>query len=194
MRKIIFIFSSFLFIQCSVNRTIIPITKTENITLEEFQKLDNANKLFIASDDEPGEKLMLCLTFIDKASKKALSNQRVSFYHASTDGEYEPSNPNDETTARLSGTTKTDKTGKIFVKTILPGDYGSTENNRHIHTAVYGAHPEPYDIFFNQYARGMAKFMDSGNEQMFFTDVKKTTDNILVCFITLEVKNPKAKD
>lgn len=184
-------FSCFLFIQCSVDRTIVPITKTENIALEEFQKLDIANKLFIADDDEPGEKLMLCLTFIDKASKKALSNQRVSFYHASTDGGYEPSNPNDETTARLNGTTKTDNAGNIYVETVLPGDYGSAEDNRHIHTTVYDAHPEPYDIFFKQYSSRIGKFMNSGNDQMFYAFLKKTTDDILICFVTIEVKNPK---
>ena len=191
MRLIILIFSCFLFIKCSVDRTIAPVTKTENINLAAFQKLDTVNKLSIAENDEPGEKLTLCLTFIDKASKKALSNQRVSFYHTSTEGEYEPSNPNDETTARLNGTTKTDEDGKIYVETILPGNYGSG-NNRHIHTTVYGASPEAYDIFFNQYSGRVGKFMNEGNDQMFFAELKKTTDDMLVCFVTIEAK--KAKD
>ena len=194
MKNIIILFSSFLFIQCSVDRTILSMTNNETISLEKFQKMDSINKLVITNENEPGEKLILCLTFIDKASKKSLSNQRVSFYHTSTDGEYEPSNINDETTARLNGTTKTDKAGKIYVETILPGDYGSAEDNRHIHTTVYGAHPEPYDILFKQYSSRIGKFMNSGNDQMFFANLKKTTDDILLCFVTIEVKNPKAKN
>jgi protocatechuate 3,4-dioxygenase beta subunit len=194
MRKIAVIFSCFLCVQCSVDRTILTISKTETITLAEFQKLDSMSTLFITDDEEPGEKLILCLTFIDVDSKKIVSNQRVSFYHTATDGEYEPSNPNDETTARLNGTTKTDEAGNIYVKTILPGDYGSAENNRHIHTTVYGARPEAYDIFFKQYSSRMGTLMNSGNNQIFFADLKKTADDILVCFVTIEAKIPKAKD
>lgn len=191
MRKIIVIFLCSLFYQCSVDRTIPTITKTENINLLEFQKLDRRNKLFITDDYEPGEKLILCLTFINKDSKETLSNQQVIFYHTSTNGKYEPSNPNDETTARLNGSAITNDSGNIYIETILPGDYGSAEDNRHIHTGVYGAKPEAYDIFFNQYSSVMGTYMNSGNDQMFFTDLKKTQDNKLVCFVVIEVKYPK---
>ncbi len=194
MKNIVILFSSFLFIQCSVDRTIPSITDNETISLEKFRKMDSINKVVIANEKEPGERLILCLTFIDKASKKVLSNQRVSFYHTSTDGEYEPSNTNDETTARLNGTTKTDNAGNICVETVLPGDYGSSKDKRHIHTTVYDAHPEPYDIFFKQYSSRIGKFMNSGNDQMLYAFLKKTTDNILICFLTIEVKNPKTKD
>ena len=191
MRKIIVIFLCSLFYQCFVDRTIPTITKIESIKLFEFQKLDIRNKLFITNDSEPGEKLILCLTFINKDSKETLSNQHVAFYHTSTIGEYEPSNPNDETTARLNGSAITNDSGKIYIETILPGDYGSGENNKHIHTSVYGAKPKAYDIYFNQYSSGMGTFMNSGNNQMFFTDLKKTHDNKLVCFVVIEVMNLK---
>lgn len=194
MNRLLLLYFLFSLSSCSIDRTIIEISENENKILMNFQNLQSESKLIIADKNEPGEKLILCLTFIDKASKKALSNQPVSFYHTSTYGDYEPSNINDETTARLNGTTKTDKAGKIYVETILPGDYGSAEDNRHIHTNVYGAHPEPYDIFFKQYSSRTGKFMNSGNDQMFYAFLKKTTDNILICFVTIEVKNPKVKD
>lgn len=180
-----------LFLQCSVDRTIHTITEAETINLVEFQKLDSTSKIFITDDEEPGQKLILCLTFINKDSKEKLSNQKVSFYHTSTDGEYEPLNINDETTARLNGSAISDNYGKIYIETILPGDYGSSEGNRHIHSSVNDAKPENYDIFFNQYTTGTGRYMNSGNDQMFFADLKKTKNDKLVCFVTIEVKNPK---
>ena len=194
IRAFVVLISCFLFFQCSVDRSIYPISKAEYNFLTEFQNLEDVHKLKITDDKEPGEKLMLCLTFVNKESKSVLNNQRVSFYHTSTEGEYEPSNPNDETTARLNGISATNKDGKIYIETILPGDYGSSENNRHIHTTVHGARPEAYDIFFKQFSGGMGKLTNSGNDQMFFADLKKTEDNTLVCFITIEAKNPKAKN
>ena len=193
MRKIIFLLACFLLIQCSDNRVVDPISNSEEVNLKQFQQLDNSNKLLITDKNEPGEELLLCLTFIDIDSKKALSNRRVSFYHTSTNGEYEPTDANDETTARLNGTAITNEFGNIYVKTILPGDYGSSEDNRHIHTTVYGAKPENYDIFFKQYSGRTGRFMNSGNDQIFIAELKKTTDNKLVCFVTMEIKNPKTE-
>ncbi|MEQ3690383.1 MAG: hypothetical protein ABNG98_02570 [Flavobacterium sp.] len=190
MRTLTILFSCIIFLQCSTDRTIASISPEEEIKLKKFQELDSQNKLSITEPNEPGEKLILCVTFIDKTTKIALSNQQVSFYHASTKGEYEPLVPNDETTSRLNGTAKTDKHGKIYIMTILPGDYGSTKNNRHIHTTVHGAKPEAYDVFFKQYSGRIGNFMNSGNNQMFYTTLKKTVDNILVCFVTIEVKKP----
>lgn len=194
MKTHIFLLSCLLFFQCSVDRSIYPISKSENTLLKAFQNLEDLHKLYITDDEEPGKKLMLCLTFIDKDSKRVLHHQPVSFYHTSTEGEYEPFDPNDETTARLNGTSQTNRDGRIYIETILPGDYGSSENNRHIHTTVHGARPEAYDIFFKQYSGGMGKLTNSGNDQMFFADLKMTEDNTLVCFITIKAKNPKAKN
>ncbi|MEM7086745.1 MAG: hypothetical protein AAF489_11215 [Bacteroidota bacterium] len=194
MKKIILLFSSIICIQCSDDRTIPPITQAENIQLQEFQELADPHKLFITDDEEPGEKLMLCLTFIDKASKKVLPNQRVSFYHTSAAGEYEPSNLNDQTTARLNGDAITDDSGNLYIESILPGNYGSSDDNRHIHTSVEGASPEAYDLFLKQHPEGIGSFFSSGNDQMFTTRLKKATNNVFVCFATIEVKNPKTKD
>jgi len=187
MKHIIILLISFLFIRCSVDRTILSITDNETITLENFQKMDSLNKVIIANEKEPGEKLLLCLTFIDKESKKVLSNHRVSFYHTSTDGKYEPTKPNDETTARLNGTATSNEIGKIYVRTILPGDYGSSKDNRHIHTTVYATKPKNNDILFKQYSSRIGRFMNLGNNNVFYANLKKTRDNMLICFVTIEV-------
>ncbi|TYA55287.1 dioxygenase family protein [Formosa maritima] len=189
MRLLITLFSCFLFMHCAVDRTMVTITKNETIILEKFQNLDTINKVFITVKKEPGQELMLCVTLIDKDSKKPLANQQVSFYHTDTHGEYNPSISNNESTARLNGTAITNNSGEIYIKTILPGAYGSSEDTRHIHTTVHNAKPKAYDIFFKQYSGNIAYIMDSGNDQMFFTDLKKTKENILVCFVTIEAKN-----
>jgi hypothetical protein len=192
MKTIVLLFSCVFFVQCSSDRTISPLTEKEDLIFQEFDKMDERNKVFITDKNEPGEPLILCLTFVDKDTGQALSNQKVSFYHTSNEGEYEPSNLNDETTARLNGTAISDTSGRVYVKTILPGDYGSSENNRHIHTTVYGARPENYDIFFKQFSGGMGSLMNAGNDQMFYTQLKRTANNELICFLTIEAKDPKS--
>ncbi len=188
-RLLLFVFTFSLF-SCSIDRTIVEISEAENNTLLEFQELQDNSILKIAEKNEPGEKLLLCLTFIDKATKKDLSNQLVEFYHTSTTGNYEQTDPNDESTARLSGQSTTNEKGRIYIETILPGDYGSSDDNRHIHTTVFGARPEAYDINFKQYITYMGKRFTNQSDQHFLADLKRTKENKLVSFLTIEVKNP----
>lgn len=180
-----------IFFSCSIDRTILQLTENENNTLLIFQKIPSKSSLKIADENEPGEKLLLCLTFIDKESKRNLSNQLVQFYHTSTNGNYDPAAPSDDSTARLNGESLTNSKGQIYIETILPGDYGSSADNRHIHTTVVGAHPEAYDINFKQYTSYMGTNFSKGSDQHFLADLKKTKDNKLVSFLTIEVKNPK---
>ncbi len=137
----------------------------------------------------PGERLSLCLTFVSKETGEPFQNQEIKLYHTSAAGEYEPRIANDETTARLNGSAITNADGKIFVQTILPGDYGSSPDNRHIHTTVSGAKPEAYDIHFKQYTGGMGLNFISGSDQHFLADLKHSEDSTLVAFLTIELKN-----
>ncbi|MCB0382252.1 MAG: hypothetical protein KDD05_02800 [Psychroserpens sp.] len=169
-----------------------PLDKTELERLEKFKSLDSNSKVQISDEDELGQKLWLCLTFVSKESKAPLMNQKIHLYHTSSKGVYEPSNPNDETTARLSGSVFTDEEGQVFVQTILPGDYGSSQDNRHVHTTVENAKPEAYDIHFKQFTGQMGKNFISDNDQFFLANLKQTVDSTLVAFLTIEVKNPKS--
>lgn len=176
---------------CSIDRSIEVVTHSEAEALQEFYALGEQHSVRIADNTEPGQRLTLCLTFLDKETGELLSNQEVDFYHASLAGEYEPTDPNDETTARLRGKAVTDNEGRILVETILPGDYGSSAENRHIHSTVLGAHPEAYDIHFEQYTSTMGKRFSAGSDQHFLADLKYTIDSSLVTFLTIEVKNPE---
>lgn len=190
MNRLILIIVSFAFVQCSIDRTIIQTSKTEKDVLSTYQTLDKKSKVYIADKKEPGKRLLLCLTFLSKVDKKELSNQEVKFYHTSSIGIYEQSDPNDESTARLNGSGITDRKGRIYVETVLPGDYGSAADNRHIHTTVFGAKPEAYDIHFKQYITYMGKKFTEGSDQHFLADLRMIKDSTLVSFLTIEVKKP----
>ncbi len=66
-----------------------------------------------------------------------------------------------------------------MVSTVLPGDYGSTANNRHIHTTVVGARPEAYDFYFLQYInRGLLRWANQSNQAVVL-DVRKHGEVLL---------------
>ncbi|NNE29839.1 MAG: hypothetical protein HKN16_09390 [Saprospiraceae bacterium] len=181
-------------IQCSIDRSTQSLSDSELKILNQYKLFKPENNLSISPENEPGQKLALCLTFLDKESKRLLKYQEVLFYHTSNTGEYEPSDPNDESTARLSGEAITDDSGRIFIRTILPGNYGSGENNRHIHTTVKGATPEAYDIHFKQHTGFMGGRFINGSDQHFLADLKYDRDSSLVTILTLEIKQPKAQE
>lgn len=111
MNRLIIIIVSLTITQCSIDRTIVQISEAEKDVLNEYQHLDKKNKSYIADKKEPGKRLLLCLTFVNKADKKELLNQVVKFYHTSSSGNYEQSNPNNESSARLNGSAITDSKG-----------------------------------------------------------------------------------
>ncbi|MBF4983451.1 hypothetical protein FNJ87_03580 [Nonlabens mediterrranea] len=195
MKKILtIIFISILFTQCSIDTTIQSLSQTEKQTLSSFQNLNKNNQVQISELSESGQILWLCLTYISKETKRPLNNEEVNLYHTSSDGDYKPTNPKDESTARLNGTVHTNNKGQIFVQTILPGDYGTSANNRHIHTIVKNTKPVAYDIHFKQYTGNMGNNFINGSDQHFLADLKQTKDSILVTFLTIEVKNHKKEN
>ncbi|MEM7298686.1 MAG: hypothetical protein AAF391_10530 [Bacteroidota bacterium] len=165
------------------------VSEEQNQELEIFNSLPEIHKLQIAEKNEPGEKLYLCLRIARKDDGTFVPNQEVLLYHTSAKGQYQPINPGDESTARLSGRVVTDPEGRAFIQTILPGDYGSSSDNRHIHTTVFGARPEAYDIHFKQYTGFMGKNFIDDSDQHFLADLKRLEDGALVSFLTIEVKN-----
>jgi len=179
----------FFLTQCSIDRTIQNLSLSEFHTLKAFQNLKSQNQVRISNSTEPGVGLLLCLTFLTKESREPLINEQIKLYHTSSNGEYEPTDPNDESTARLNGTVITDDKGQVYIQTVLPGDYGSSMDNRHIHTRVKNAKPEAYDIHFKQFTGKMGKNFIDGSDQHFLADLKQTKDSILVAFLTIVVKN-----
>ncbi|HBY68377.1 MAG TPA: hypothetical protein DEG69_11830, partial [Flavobacteriaceae bacterium] len=109
------LFTSTLFVQCSIDRTVLVLDKTEFELLQEFKDFDTENQVQISNESEIGQNLWLCLTLVSKENNKPLINQKVDLYHTSSNGEYEPSDPSDESTARLRGSAFTNEKGQLFV-------------------------------------------------------------------------------
>ena len=177
-----------LFGACNQSQEIEQLDNEGHTILENFQGLDPKSTLRIAGEKEPGVRLRLCLTIINASSKIPIADQKVLMYHTTSEGDYEPITPNDESTARLSGTVITDPYGRIFVDTILPGDYGSSDDNRHIHTTVFGAKPEGYDIHFKQYSGFMGRRFVRGSDQHFLADLKMDDQGNLIAILRIECK------
>ncbi|WP_089661642.1 hypothetical protein [Christiangramia echinicola] len=192
--KILMLFLILLSFGCKSDPGFLTVSNQETLDLNDFKKIESISRSTITKEDEPGEKLLLCLKYIDKENKKPLLNQEVKFYHTSDLGEYDPADPEDESTARLKGTAVTNKRGRIYIETILPGDYGSSDDNRHIHTIVKGAKPETYDIHFLQYTGFMGKRFIENSDQHFLAELKYNKDSTLVAFLTIEVKQPVLKN
>ena len=188
MTRIILLLLAGLATHCTIDRAIPFLDATEENRIKAFQSLDERHQVRIAPRSEPGERLLLCLTFRNRATKQPLTNQSVHFYQATTEGNYEPKDPTDESTARLNGSAVTDPQGRIYVETILPGDYGSGTDNRHIHTTVAGARPEAYDIHFKQYATFMGRRFAARSHQHFLADLKATRGEELVAFLDVACK------
>ena len=175
---------------CQVDRDMTNLSADDINILSRYAEMSKTHQVQLSDNDEPGQPLTICLHFVDKDDKKALANRRIHFYQADVNGNYNPSVSGNESTARLNGEAITNENGNILMKTVLPGDYGSSTDNRHIHTTVFGAKPEAYDIHFRQYTGHMGANFINGSDQHFLVDLKKDSQNNLVGFLTIEVKNP----
>ncbi|HKJ27410.1 MAG TPA: hypothetical protein VJ965_07215 [Anaerolineales bacterium] len=94
--------------------------------------VSDASTIVLAQADEPGQRLMLTGTVVDSQTSEPIPGTEIHLYHADANGEYQPSDPADESTARLSGTVFTDENGAFAVDTIVPREYDQP-GNRHIH-------------------------------------------------------------
>ncbi len=91
-----------------------------------------AYTITLAADDEPGQRLTIYGQVIDRQTGEPVPFAHVFLYHADANGEYQPVDPDDESTARLSGEVVTGEDGQFVVQTIVPREYDQP-GNRHIH-------------------------------------------------------------
>lgn len=194
MRNLFGLVFLFLCVACSSqddDKEFKKITDVEKAILKSFQDVPMSANLKMTTDNEPGEKMILCITFVEKTKKTPLKDQKVLFYQTNNKGEYEPQQAGDEQTARIRGVGFTDVEGRLYIQTILPGSYATRGDGRHIHTAVFGAKPEAYDLHFKQYTGSRGRRFIESRDQFFLVDLKYTDDKQLIGFVTIEVKNPK---
>ena len=77
----ILLVTSTLLTQCAIDRTILPLSKIQLETLEEFKSFEADNRVQIGTENEPGQQLWLCLTLVSKDSNVPLANQKIHLYH-----------------------------------------------------------------------------------------------------------------
>ena len=153
-----------------------------------YERMDAAHQLVLAPPTEAGQRLLVLGRLVSKESGLPLAGRSIIFYQANHAGSYDESVPGDETTARLNGTVRTDSLGRFFLSTILPGDYGSTAGNRHIHTTVAGARPEGYDFFFRPYInRGLLSWARRSDQGIVLV-LKQAPGDTLLAAADLVVK------
>lgn len=110
------------FTACSSNAQSAPTSSTA----------DQQHTVTLASETEPGQRLRLHGMVVDSQTQQPIPNAEIYLYHADANGEYLPSDPADESTAKLSGTVTTGTDGSFAVHTIVPREYDQP-GNRHIH-------------------------------------------------------------
>ena len=172
--------------------------KFESIVPEEqkewnaFQNMSYWGQIEMASETELGQKLHLCITLVDKTTKRPLEDQKVLLYQRATDGDFHTEIEGDQKSARIKGTGFTDEKGRLYVRTILPGNDAQRLRTKakRIHALVYGATPEAYDIHFKQYTSKQMQKFAKWRHQYPLADLKLTNNNQLIGFVTIEVKNP----
>lgn len=84
--------------------------------------------------DEPGTPLVLVVQVVDATTGAPVPHADVLLYQADDAGAYRPSDPADESTARLRAEGRADELGRFAVRTVLPGEYpDQPPGNRHVH-------------------------------------------------------------
>lgn len=190
MKKSPFILLTILVItQCSAqNTTMSALTVIEAKTLKEHLAMDSLYSTQITNSDEPGTELIICGTLLKKGNGNAIANRSIYLYQTDNTGEYRQKTKGDVTSARLHGSVMTNKDGRFTVRTILPGDYPTHPDTKHIHTIIKGAKPKSLDFYFKQYIVDYLKISVENTDNLYLIDLKRN-GGALIGFITLKVKS-----
>lgn len=153
---------------CSEPAHTIPLADSASLKqLAAYGRLGDAHRLELAPSEEPGSRLLILGRLVRREDGSAITDHVLSLYQADETGSYAEEVSGDESTARLHGTVRTDSLGRFLISTILPGDYGSGSNNRHVHTSVPEAHPEAYDFYFAPFvSRRLRSWAESSDQGM----------------------------
>lgn len=118
----------------------------------------DAHTLALTTPDEPGQPLTIHGQVLAAATQNPVPGAQLYFYHADADGEYDPVDPEDESTARLSGLVTAAEDGRFTLHTIVPREY-DVPGNRHIH--IHYARADGFQDF-----GGVILFEDDVNDEI----------------------------
>jgi protocatechuate 3,4-dioxygenase beta subunit len=91
----------------------------------------------VASDEEPGERMIVSGTVYDSTGTRTLSGVTIFVFQTDAEGYYSDGGM-DETNARLCGLMVSDAEGRYRFKTIRPAHYATGGPPAHIHYRVWG--------------------------------------------------------
>ncbi len=148
--------------------------------LELHEALPAEHGLVLAGEDEPGRRLTVLGRLVRSESGEPLAHRSIEFYQADSEGSYDEADPGVEATARIQGSVRTNDEGLFTLSTVMPGDYGSTKLNRHIHISVPGADPEAYDFYFRQFVNDGLRAWAEKSDQAILVDLQVSPSGRLV--------------
>ena len=159
---------------------VLPLDEALATQLERHEALPAGHFLELAGADEPGRRLMILGRLVRSESGEPLAHRFIEFYQADSEGSYDETDPGVEATARTQGSVTTDDDGLFTMSTVMPGDYGSTKLNRHIHISVPGADPEAYDFYFRQFVNDGLRSWAENSDQAILVDLQVAPTGMLV--------------
>ena len=159
---------------------ILPVDEALAAQIDTHEALPAEHRLVLAGEDEPGRDLMILGRLVRSESGEPLAHRYIEFYQADSAGSYDETDPGVEGNARIRGTVQTDSKGLFSLSTVMPGDYGSTKLNRHIHISVPGADPEAYDFYFRQFVNNGLRSWAETSDQAILVDLRASPSGTLV--------------
>jgi protocatechuate 3,4-dioxygenase beta subunit len=181
--------SCFLLLSCNSDHDI-PQVKDLKV-INAFLELKEPHFLNLLQNGEAGRPLFLCLTILEGAEKIPLSKKEVFVYQADAFGNYKTEIPGKETTAKIRGTGITDNKGRLLIRTLLPGDFGSVDFNRNIQIQIEGAQPKYHKIYFRQFANCDIQNRSRMDMESHLVDLNRDEASNLIAFFNLEVNSDK---
>jgi protocatechuate 3,4-dioxygenase beta subunit len=175
---------------CDIGREpiILPIDEALATQLELYETLPGDARLVLAGADEPGRRLTILGRLVRAETGESLADRSIEFFQADSEGSYDESQPGVESTARIRGSVRTDSEGRFTISTVMPGDYGSTRQNRHVHISVPGADPEAYDFYFQQFVNDGLRAWAENSDQAILLDLRVSPSGTLVGSATIRAK------
>jgi len=186
LNKLFLLACSIVFMQCDVgiDKTTDFVSTAEIEILMEFQQLENKHKTSIVDNSEREERVLLCLTFINSEDTSAFKNQMVGFNQSASSTMLGMKRPTDEYALKTNGIAITDNKGRMYIEAVL------TKKGTSVFMEFFDTPLEGVTINFKQYLTQRGIDFTIKSNAHFLGNIKKTKDDQLICFLTIEVTNP----
>ena len=119
---------------------------SEYLSPQYVAPLDAPSDIFVAGEDEPGERLVVTGQALDGTTPVA--GVSVYVFHTDADGLYATDGSKGELNPRLYGALRTDANGRYRYETIRPAGYSIMPAHVHYVVTAPGYMPRMFDLWF----------------------------------------------